>query len=241
MSDDRDDYEVGYGKPPLHSRFPKGVSGNPTGRPKGSKNKRSDACLDKLADMILDEADRQVTVKEGGKQVTMTVMQTIIRSIEANAVKGVAKSQQVFLDFVKKAAAHRDARKEALLDAVVTYKLNCRKVFDECDAQGTPRPDLVPHPDDILIDPETGEVALVGPLTREQRDKEDRDRVLGLREEVRQFKRRIHIAETLRCKPETVGLYHKELEDVENSLMLSEKLYVAGQKSHSKDSTSDAE
>ena len=35
---DGDDYEVGYGKTPLHTRFPKGVSGNPKGRPKGVRN-----------------------------------------------------------------------------------------------------------------------------------------------------------------------------------------------------------
>lgn len=32
-------YEVGYAKPPTEHRFRKGASGNPSGRPKGAKNK----------------------------------------------------------------------------------------------------------------------------------------------------------------------------------------------------------
>ena len=37
-----DDYEVGYKKPPIHTRFKPGVSGNPKGRPKGTKNLATD-------------------------------------------------------------------------------------------------------------------------------------------------------------------------------------------------------
>ena len=37
-----EDYEVGYGKPPRHSRFTKGYSGHPEGRPKGATNVRTE-------------------------------------------------------------------------------------------------------------------------------------------------------------------------------------------------------
>ena len=34
----KDNYEIGYGKPPRHAGFKKGQSGNPRGRPPGAKN-----------------------------------------------------------------------------------------------------------------------------------------------------------------------------------------------------------
>ena len=39
--DDERDYEVGYGKPPRHTRFEPGRSGNPRGRPPGAKNMKT--------------------------------------------------------------------------------------------------------------------------------------------------------------------------------------------------------
>jgi Family of unknown function (DUF5681) len=35
--DGEGDYRVGYGKPPLETRFKQGQSGNPRGRPRGAK------------------------------------------------------------------------------------------------------------------------------------------------------------------------------------------------------------
>jgi hypothetical protein len=49
-------YPVGYGKPPQHSQFKKGVSGNSKGRPKGRLN---------LGTVLQTELDRPITIREG--------------------------------------------------------------------------------------------------------------------------------------------------------------------------------
>ena len=55
--DDKPDYKVGYKKPPLHTRFQKGQSGNPRGRPRGSKN---------LSTLLADALNEPVVVTEDG-------------------------------------------------------------------------------------------------------------------------------------------------------------------------------
>jgi len=57
-------YEVGYGKPPKQTRFAAGKSGNPKGRPKGAKNKRPLLNKERLQDIVLDAAYRDITVRD---------------------------------------------------------------------------------------------------------------------------------------------------------------------------------
>ena len=60
MADDhKPDYKVGYKKPPLHTRFRKGQSGNPRGRPRGSKN---------FSTLLTDALNEPVVVTEDGRR-----------------------------------------------------------------------------------------------------------------------------------------------------------------------------
>jgi len=85
---------VGYRKPPVHSRFRKGQSGNPGGRPKGMTSGRAAALMQK-------EVYRRIRVKEGDKVVTMTVFQAVLRSLITLAMKGNSGAQRAFLDLVR--------------------------------------------------------------------------------------------------------------------------------------------
>lgn len=160
---------VGYGKPPKEHRFKPGQSGNPAGRPKGSKNKPTQGHAGQLAKLILSEAEREIGVKENGEAVRMPVAKAVMRALAANAVKGVARSQQTFFEVTRQAAEHTDAAHYRLLETVINYKEGWEKEFEACDEAGKPRPDPVPHPDHLIIDYETEEVFLIGPLTRQER------------------------------------------------------------------------
>ena len=72
-------YEVGYRKPPLEHRFQKGRSGNPKGRPKGSKSVRA------LLEAVLAAP---VTITEGGVAKVIEQRMALFRSLVARAIKG---------------------------------------------------------------------------------------------------------------------------------------------------------
>jgi hypothetical protein len=88
------DQGVGYGRPPAHSRFRKGQSGNPRGRPRGARTGRTHQ-------LVLQEAFRTVTVREGEKTLTLPAIQAVIRSAIALAAKGNGPAQRAFIDMMR--------------------------------------------------------------------------------------------------------------------------------------------
>ena len=87
-------YEVGYGKPPEHSRFRKGQSGNPGGRKRGMTMERAKA-------LALKEAYRTVRLQEGDGVVAVPAIQAIMRSQVALAAKGNGPAQRAVIAAVK--------------------------------------------------------------------------------------------------------------------------------------------
>jgi hypothetical protein len=75
------DYPIGYGKPPGHTRFRPGVSGNPQGRPRGVSVGRADR-------LALKEIYRLITVREGEQTLVLPTVQAIVRQLGRLALKG---------------------------------------------------------------------------------------------------------------------------------------------------------
>lgn len=161
-------YEVGYGKPPVATRFKPGRSGNPAGRPKGARNKRP-AHEERLKKIVLAEAYRKIDVQDGSVQVTVPMAQAVIRAVAVSAAKGNHRSQRLFTELVSETESGNRKLQDELLKTALYYKECWEEVIESARRRGLPEPDPIPHPRDIVIDLSTGKVEIQGPMTKEQR------------------------------------------------------------------------
>jgi hypothetical protein len=79
-----DDYEVGYKKPPTSTRFQKGQSGNPRGRPKKAP--------ETVASCVAGILGESFQARVNGKLVSMTGEELMARRLIEQALKGDAKA-----------------------------------------------------------------------------------------------------------------------------------------------------
>lgn len=93
LMDDRDDYEVGYGKPPRHTRFRKGQSGNPAGR------KRPREAPGQIWQRLLQET---VTVSESGHKRVMTKLELVLSQLINKAASGNEKNFKLFMEMMSR-------------------------------------------------------------------------------------------------------------------------------------------
>ena len=91
------DEPVGYRNPPVHSRFPKGRSGNPGGRKKDSRNFRT----------VLEEVMAR-EVEQPGKNRPIPLIEALLLKLADCGLKGDWKAGERLLDRFERHALHRN-------------------------------------------------------------------------------------------------------------------------------------
>lgn len=163
-------YAVGYAKPPEQTRFPKGVSGNPRGRPKGAKNKMPALHEERMKAIILQEAYRDIKVRDGERTVTVPIAQAVLRSVAVNAVKGQHRSQRLFAELVSAVETSHKALHDDWLLTAMQYKVDWEIELHRRARLGIiGAPEPLPHPDHVLIDLQAGTARVIGPSTNEEK------------------------------------------------------------------------
>ena len=137
-NDDREGgEEIGYGKPPRHTQFRKGQSGNRKGRPRGAKN---------ITTILGEALSEPVVINEHGRRKRVTKMEVIVRQLANKAAGGDYRPIQLLLSYLEKhplikpesttmSAAELDGKVNLLRDAVEELrKLGVPGVTERVDA-----------------------------------------------------------------------------------------------------------
>jgi hypothetical protein len=110
------DNEVGYGKPPKHSQFKKGQSGNPRGRPRDTEN------LKMLVGKVLDE---KIVLTENGKRSKISLYEAVIKQLVRRSAQGDYRSTRDLIQLVREFEHEARSRKaqETRTDATQRHVL----------------------------------------------------------------------------------------------------------------------
>lgn len=95
----KEGYEVGYCKPPRHTQFKPGQSGNPKGRPKIERPTTLDACMKQAL-------EERVTVMVKGKPKTMTKMQLFCQQTLNDAIAGTIGLKRLVIESAMRVEDH---------------------------------------------------------------------------------------------------------------------------------------
>jgi hypothetical protein len=111
------DYEVGFRRPPVATRFKPGNIGNPKGRPKKKQT---------VGQIIESALMTKVTVVENGRSKTMTAEEVIIRKLTLDAANGDKRAIQTLFSLRDR---YQDSN-ETTLDST-DLQSDDRKILDD--------------------------------------------------------------------------------------------------------------
>ena len=102
------DYKIGRGRPPLHSQFKPGQSGNPSGRRKGSRNLKTE---------LKEIMSKMITIREGETERKLSLPAANVFVHGVKGAKGDARSTALFLNYARQSGYLEQEDTEAIESA----------------------------------------------------------------------------------------------------------------------------
>jgi hypothetical protein len=94
MASEDEDSSVGYKHPPKHTRFKRGQSGNPKGRPKHVRNLKTE---------FLEELGEVIRVREGDRELKISKQRAFVKALVSAAIKGDMRATSALVSFCTRA------------------------------------------------------------------------------------------------------------------------------------------
>ena len=99
MVDNRNNQQVGHKRPPKHTQFRPGKSGNPRGRPKHVRNFKTD---------LRDELSEHIPIREAGREMKISKQRAFIKALVAAAIKGDMRATSALVSFCTRTLGSED-------------------------------------------------------------------------------------------------------------------------------------
>jgi hypothetical protein len=106
--------KVGYKNPPKNWQFKKGRSGNPKGRPKKRHGSLTDAIFQELLGIM--------KIRENGREIKVTKLRALAKTIVADAMRGKSKSLDILERAIEKSSQNYDMYPKIQIEVIDSTK-----------------------------------------------------------------------------------------------------------------------
>ena len=129
-----DSYQVGYRKPPKRTRFQPGQSGNPRGRPKGTKNLKTD---------LIEELGEKIVIREGDQSRRISKQRAVVKSLVTRTLKGDARAASLLTSMMMRLLETGEGA-PAVVEPLLDDECDILGAFEERVKRGVERPAAAP-------------------------------------------------------------------------------------------------
>jgi len=217
--------KVGYRQPPAEHQFRKGEpSRNPRGRPPKKPPRVIPPGPDPhLHLIVLEEGNRLVTLTENGRDEQVPMIVAIVRKLQAKAASGDVRALLKYVELYQEGERQRLKDAMSLVESALEHKRKWAEVFERHDQAGLNRPEVVPHPDDIQIDLQSGQVRVNGPRDKAEKIEWDNAQEARAEAEAELYELRAELED----HPERRDEIEREIESLSESIALIDATFPA--------------